>query len=304
MKTALIVPTLNPGKQWQDWVNAVKRQSVAADEIVVVDSSSDDGTFENFAEPRARVHKILRSNFDHGGTRQLGVDLVPDAEILIFLTQDAILENKDAIKELLIAFDDPNVGVAYGRQLPRPGADLIEAHARIFNYGDADQTRDQDAIQQMGIKAAFCSNSFAAYRRTALESVGGFPIGNIFGEDMFVAAKMIKSGWKSAYRAKATAFHSHHYDYAQEFRRYFDIGVFHSRNPWLIEQFGRPVGEGKKFVISELKYLVRHNIFLVPSAVFRTFLKYAGYKLGQAEAKLPLKTKIFLGMNKVFWKKV
>lgn len=304
MKTALIVPTLNPGKQWLDWMAAVRKQSVAADEIVVVDSSSDDGTFDNFAEPNVRVHKILRSDFDHGGTRQLGVNLVPDADILIFLTQDAILENKDAIKELLSAFDDPKVGVAYGRQLPRPGADLIEAHARIFNYGDMDQTRDQSSIPQLGIKAAFCSNSFSAYRRTALNEVGGFPVGNIFGEDMYVAAKMIKSGWKSAYRARATAFHSHHYDFAQEFRRYFDIGVFHVRNPWLIEQFGRPVGEGKKFVLSELKYLLKKNPLLIPSAVVRTFLKFGGYKLGQSEAKLSLKTKIFLGMNKVFWKKV
>lgn len=303
MKTALIVPTLNPGKQWRDWMSAVRRQTVSADELIVIDSSSDDGTFDNFSEPRFRVHRILRSNFDHGGTRQLGVNLVPDAEILIFLTQDAILESESAVQELLAAFDDPRVGVAYGRQLPRPGADLIEAHARIFNYGAVDQIRDQSAIENLGIKAAFCSNSFAAYRRTALEEVGGFPVGNIFGEDMYVTAKMIKAGWKSSYRAKATVFHSHHYDFAQDFRRYFDIGVFHSRNPWLIEQFGRPVGEGKKFVISELKYLVRHNVFLLPSAVLRTFLKYGGYKLGQSEARLPLKTKIFLGMNKVFWKK-
>ena len=89
-------------------------------------------------------------------------------------------------------------------------------------------------ISSIGIKAAFLSNSFAAYRRSALESVGGFPSDTIFGEDTFAAAKMLLNGWKIAYSAEATVYHSHNLTFIEEFRRYFDIGVFHSREKWFM----------------------------------------------------------------------
>ena len=80
---------------------------------------------------------------------------------------------------------------------------------------------------------AFISNSFAAYRVSVLKEVGGFPDDVIFGEDMFVATKMLKAGYKIAYAAGACVYHSHDYSLWQEMKRYFDMGVFHAREPWI-----------------------------------------------------------------------
>lgn len=118
-------------------------------------------------------------------------------------------------------------------------------------------------------------------------SVGGFPADVIFGEDMCVAARMILAGWKIAYRPDAQVYHSHDYGMWQEFRRYFDIGVMLAREPWLLDTFGKPEGEGARFVRSETAYLLRHAPLLVPSAWWRTLLKLAGFRIGKAEPVFP-----------------
>jgi len=155
--------------------------------------------------------------------------------------------------------------------------------------------------EEMGIKAVFLSNSLAAYRRSALIEVGGFPTTVIFGEDMIAAARLLLAGYKVAYVAEACAYHSHSYTRMQEFKRYFDIGVLHSREAWLLEEFGRANGEGKRFVLSELQYLRKTDAWQIPSAMLRTGIKFLGYRLGQMEARLSLGTKRRLSMHPKFW---
>jgi rhamnosyltransferase len=300
-KVALCVPTLNAGEQWAHWLAAWSAQLLRPPGLAI-DSASTDATPALAAAAGLRVCSISRASFNHGGTRQLAVSLLPQAEFLVFLTQDAILATPHAISNLLAAFDDPEVGAVCGRQLPHLDAGAIGAHARQFNYPAASSVRSAADIPSLGIKTAYLSNSFAAYRKSALMSVGGFPGDVIFGEDMCVAARMLLSGWKVAYRADAAVHHSHDYGMRQEFRRYFDIGVMHVREPWLLEKLGKPEGEGARFVRSETAYLWKHAPHLLPSAWWRTLLKLAGYRLGKAESALPLWLKRRLGMYQGYWK--
>lgn len=224
-----------------------------------------------------------------------------DVKILVFMTQDAILEDRDSFCTLLAAFCDRKVGLAYGRQLPRPGADWIETHARLYNYPDESQVRVREDIYRLGFKTAFCSNSFAAYRRKALKQVGGFPNRQIMIEDSIVGARLLLSGWSLSYNAEAVVIHSHAYSLKQEFSRYFDIGVSHSRNSQLLCEFGRPEGEGLRYVKSELKYLITRAPLLIPNAILRSFSKYIAYRFGLHERHLPKCIKRRLSMHKSFW---
>ena len=302
MKIVACIPTLQAASHLPRLFDGLARQSLKNFKVWVIDSSSDDGTAEICRHYGAELDCITKSAFNHGATRQLALTLCPDADIIIYMTQDAILASPDSIKNILAPFEDEKVGAVCGRQLPHKDASPIAAHARLFNYPAVSSVKSGDDIPQLGIKAAFISNSFAAYRRTALIDVGGFPSDTIFGEDTFVAAKMLQAGWKIAYAADATCYHSHNYSIKEEFERYFDIGVFHSREKWFIESLGKPEGEGKKFVLSELKYLLDKAPWLIPSAILRTGLKLVGYKLGQRAAAMPLWLKRKLNMNKGYWK--
>lgn len=301
-KYALIVPTLNPGCMWEKWTGLVNGEISKGIDVLVLDSESEDGTPQKALEAGFEVQKISRDKFDHGGTRQKGVEMYPEAEIFIFLTQDALLADSKALKELVKCFDDPSVGAAYGRQLPHENSEIIAAHARLFNYPAESRIKSLHDSKKLGIKTAFISNSFAAYRRKALKDVGGFPNNTILSEDTYVASKMLLKGWKIAYCAEAKVYHSHNYNFVQEFRRYFDIGVFHSRESWIREKFGHAEGEGLKFVVSEIKYIIeKKRIYLLLSVILRTMLKYIGYRLGMYERKIPNKIKKYFSMNKKFW---
>ncbi len=303
-KVGLIVPTLNAGDLWVSWLKAFDQQTRKPDCVLVIDSSSSDDTVALARAYGFEVKVIPKPEFNHGGTRQLGVNILSAMDIIVFLTQDALLASPDAIERLLVAFDDRQVGAAYGRQLPHRDAGPIAAHARLFNYPAESQLRGIEDRILFGIKSVFISNSFAAYRCSTLMQVGGFPAGTIMNEDTYVAGRMLVSGWKVAYCADAQVFHSHDYGFLDEFKRYFDIGVFHNYTAWLQQTFGRASGEGLRFVISEMRYLVKRAPWLIPSAVLRTGLKWLGFKLGALHLGLPRAIRRRFSLHKAFWLRV
>ena len=301
---AVIVPTLNPGPGWQAWLEAFAEQSVQPEQAVVIDSGSFGPEIEQSQKYGFEIIRIAKSEFNHGGTRQLAVQhLRSDCDVVVFLTQDAILANPVALKNLLAAFDNAAVAAAYGRQLPHKDAEPLGAHARYFNYAATSSLRSLASIPALGFKTCFISNSFAAYRIKDLLAVGGFPSDVILGEDTYIAAKLILNGKKIAYVADACVYHSHDYTILEEFRRYFDTGVLHALQPWLIESFGGASGEGKRFVMSELRYLAKNAPYLLPAAVIRTIMKLLGYRLGRAYTRLPENWRPLLSMHKGFWQK-
>jgi len=296
----VIIPTYNAAHQWTEFETSLSTQGLDPRQIVIIDSSSSDGTRDLAEKSGYRVVCIPKEEFGHGRTRQAACAFLPNAKFLLFLTQDSILNSPHSVERLCDAMSDPEVGAAYGRQLPRDGANPIERHARLFNYPEQSSVRSLESRQTLGIKAAFLSNSFAVYRRAALEAVGGFPDDVIFGEDSYVAARMLMAGWKVVYQADATTTHSHAFTISEEFRRYFDIGVHHSREPWLLEVFGGAGGEGLRFVRSELKYL-QCDRKLIPSALIRTAAKLLGYRLGLHWRSLPTELNRALSSNPGFW---
>jgi len=300
-KVGLIVPTLNAGSLWESWLKAFEQQTRLPDCLLLIDSSSSDDTVALARAQGFDVQVIPKSEFNHGGTRQSGVNVLSAVDIIVSLTQDALLAGPDAIERLLSAFDDERVGAAYGRQLPHRNAGPIAAHARLFNYPDESQLRGLEDRTRFGIKTVFISNSFAAYRRSALMQVSGFPVDTIMNEDTYVAGKMLVSGWKIAYCNDAQVFHSHDYSFLDEFKRYFDIGVFHTHTAWLQQTFGGTSGEGLRFVISEMRYLMKHAPWLIPSAVLRTGLKWLGFKLGALHQGLPRAIRRCFSLHKTYW---
>jgi len=298
----LIVPTLNAGPRWQEWLDAYRQQTVHPQNVIIIDSSSTDGTPELARGAGFVVHTISRSDFNHGGTRQMGVELAAPSEFVIFLTQDAILASPSSLECLVASFQNPDVVAAYGRQLPHKDATPVEAFARIFNYPAQSQIKTLKDTSSLGIKTAFISNSFAAYRRSTLLQIGGFPDHTILCEDVFVSARMLLLKQKIAYCADALVHHSHAYGSFEEFRRYFDIGVFHASEPWLMQNFGVR-GEGLRFVFSEMKYLLEVSPGSIPGACFRDFLKFIGYHLGLSEKHIPTVIKHQLSMHPSFWQK-
>ena len=281
ISVSVIVPTYNAGDSFYKFVEMIKRQTANVVQVLVVDSSSTDKTVEIAKENGFVVEVIDRKDFGHGKTRQYALEKI-DTEIVVFLTQDALLFNEYAIENLVkFLVADEKIAAVYGRQLPYPNTGILGSFARLNNYPNDSRVNTFGDKERLGIKAAFLSDSFSAYKRSLLMDIGGFPKHVNFGEDTYVAAKFLMNGFSTGYCAESKVYHSHDYSLQQEYERCKEIGKFHKQERWLLETFGKAEGEGLKFVINEAKYLFKKGKwYYLPIAFFHNVVKYLGYRFG------------------------
>jgi len=298
---AVVLTTWNSERFFSKFPGPLLAQGIRSDQVLIMDSESKDRTVELGRSLGFLVHEQARHEFNHGGTRALAVELLPWADFMVYTTPDAIMASSDTLRTLVAAFDDPQVGAAFGRQLPHADADSFARQACELNYPPQSRVRSMESRKDLGFKAIFFSNNLGAYRRLALEAVGNFPARVITAEDSYTAARMMMAGWKTAYVAEAAVYHSHNQTLPQLFRRYFDTGVLHARESWMRKEFGEPAGEGLRFVSAEVRRLLREAPLQVPKVGLRTIFKFAGYQLGKREALLPIRIKRSIGNFHEFW---
>jgi rhamnosyltransferase len=302
MKLAAIILTYNSQTLLPALFDGVALQALQPDEIIVMDSNSRDSSRDIAAARGARVYTHGVRKFNHGGTRRWASELT-DADILIYLTHDAVPADAEAFAHIVAAIKNvPDAGMAFGRQLPNPGAGTLGRHHRMFNYPAESKVKRLADARELGIKTCFASDSFSAYRRDRLMEIGGFPQDVISCEDQFVAARLLIAGYAVVYAGDARVYHSHDYSITEEFKRYFDSGAFFAMHPWIMQKFGSASGEGKRFVESEARYLLDSgHWYLLPKALIGSVAKFAGFKAGLSQARLSNAMKRKFGMHSAYW---
>lgn len=223
MKISVIIPTLNAGARLTKLLDALKRQSVKPDEILIVDSQSDDDTPKIAKAAGARFIPILRSEFDHGGTRDMALRQ-SQGDVVVFMTQDALPTDERFIEHLIAPLADPMVAAVGGRQTAYPDARPYEKAVRAHNYPDEERVWSAQDIDRLGVQAFLISDVCAAYRREAYLAANGFDHPILTNEDMLMAERLLHAGCKLAYSGRAAVYHSHRFSLAQEYRRNFIIG--------------------------------------------------------------------------------
>ncbi len=301
---SVIIPVKNGSETLQELLASLIIQTLDCDEILISDSGSTDDSIAIAEKYHAKIVHIQPESFDHGGTRSLLVQLARN-DIVVFLTQDVILKRKDALEKLITPLIvEEKVASCYGRQFPAFHANHFAASLRAFNYPEESKSYTAADKETHGILTIFASNSFAAYRKNALVEVGYFRDKLIFGEDTIAVAALIEAGFTHCYVAEAEAYHSHNYTPAQDFKRYFDIGVLHSREKEIIGKYGSAEGRGMRYLRHEMDMIKKKGTYgLLPELGLRVFLKYWGFKLGYIHNCLPSRLLQKLSMNPGWWLK-
>lgn len=277
----VIIPTYNAGPKFKDVLEMLKVQSeLGIDEVMVVDSSSTDGTQVLVQSYGYELIVIPKEEFGHGKTRKMAAEKAGNVDIVIYMTQDALPYDQYCIANICAYFDeDDTLAAVYGRQVPYPETDIFGTHARLFNYPENSYIREFEDRKRYGIKTAFFSDTFGAYKKSVLEELGSFPDVK-FSEDTCMAGKMLVAGYKVGYCAEAKVYHSHTFTIWEEYKRYKEIGRFYREQSWLIDTFGKAEGEGLRFIKSQACFLYQNKKVLdFPEFVLRNGLKYLGYKL-------------------------
>ncbi|QQM67931.1 glycosyltransferase [Actinomyces weissii] len=250
----VVIPTLNAEKTLPGLLKNISQQAFRPDEVIVIDSESDDLTCAIAkADDAVSLIKIERSDFDHGMTRQKAL-LGAKHDIVCFLTQDALPKDSHYFYHLLKPLSDASIGMVTGKQVPYPNARRSEALVREFNYGKRSFIRSAEDIPRLGIKAFFASDVCSAYHRPTFKAVGGFGYCNT-NEDMLIAARMLRGGARVAYESSAQVYHSHNFTVWQQYRRNLEIGKFLALHADELE-VPSEVGEGLRMVSAVGKRLL------------------------------------------------
>ena len=223
---SIVIPTLNAEGEIDALLGLFEGQTLKPCEILVVDSSSGDGTAAEVAKhPAVEFLGIDRKDFNHGSTRDMALRRT-SGDFVCFLTQDAVPASDEYLERLVAPMlADDEVALVSGRQLPKADARRFEQLVRGFNYPDAPSVRGKEDLARYGIKTFFASDVCSCYRRSAYLACGGFDRVNT-NEDMLMAARFVAAGYKVAYEPAAEVYHSHNLTPREQYARNRAVGRF------------------------------------------------------------------------------
>jgi rhamnosyltransferase len=268
--------------------------------VLVIDSSSTDGTASLAQSMGAETFIIPQSEFNHGLTREKGRQLL-GTDIVVMVTQDAYATSPETLGKLVRPLINRQASVSYARQLPHEGAGFFASFARKFNYPAEGHTRSLKDRDKFGLYTFFCSNSCAAYLNSALDQIGGFQ-DVLFGEDTMAVAQLLRLQHRIAYVSEAEVRHSHDYTLKQEFCRHFDIGLARKSYQHLFDTAEKDTKRGQAYVKALFEALIKEHPLLLPYAALQTLCKFAGYQLGRSSEQAPLRFKKLFSSQKFYWK--
>lgn len=298
MKIGIVIPTLESRYHLRRCLPPLL-ESPLNPEILIVDSSSLDGTALLAERLGAKVHVIPRSDFNHGLTRERARCML-DVDIIVMMTPDAYAQDHHMLEKLIAPIVEGKAECAYARQMPHQRSTFFAAFPREFNYPETSHIRGIEDQQTHGSYLYFCSNSCAAYKMDALDAIGGFK-SVLLGEDTLAAAQLLQKGYHIAYVAEAIVHHSHSYSLKEEFRRYFDTGLAREEYRQWIATVEQDSSRGKALLAAMLKRLILERPYLIPYALMSGATKWFGYKLGQRSMNAPLWMKKLFSAHRAYW---
>lgn len=308
MEVTVLIPTYRPDGKLNELLRRLSKQTMLPSRVLLLNTvdGEEDGQLSESVDrfrdcfPVLSVFHVDRKDFDHGGTRHLGMTFA-DTELVLCMTQDAVPKDRHLISSLAGWFEDPLVSVVYGRQLALRGSMPEERFTRSFNYPDTSRVKSKEDLEQLGIKTFFCSDVCAMWRRETYFEMGGFERRTIFNEDMILAGKMIRAGYRIVYDADAEVWHSHSYSCVKQLKRNFDLGVSQAEHPEVFSM-ASSTGEGIKMVKQNAAWLLRSgNGLRIPKLIMDSGCRYLGYFLGKRYRKLPKRLILKLTDNRMYW---
>lgn len=301
-RVSCVMVTRNAGAFAEEMVEALSRQTLQPDELIVFDTNSGDGTDQTFAVAGARVFEVSEDSFHHASTRNRAAELAV-GETLVFLTQDAIPANEKTLELLVAPLAGGTADATFARHMPRPTASPLERFARLTNYPNSSRLVLPEDPARSGIRAFFFSNACSAVCKRTLTAVGGFPENTVMNEDMLFAAKALHMGYRLAYVAESHVWHSHELGPLETLKRYFDVGtVFRDAS----ESLGgvRTEREGLTYANALFTELARRRqIAWMLAAVLETALKAIGFWLGRHHHVLPRTWRRNLSLHPAYWRR-
>jgi glycosyltransferase involved in cell wall biosynthesis len=195
------------------FLDALFEQSRAADEIIVVDGGSHDGSFELLLE-QARIRPVLRVERAPGANISAGRNAAIRVAggSVIAVTDAGAVADRDWLARLVEPFEhDGDVGVVSGWFRPGGGTPFERALGAIIT----------PHLREVRAETFLPSSRSVAFRRGWWERVDGYPEWLSHCEDLVFDLEVRRQGAQFAFRPEAVVTWTSRSSLRQFFRQYF-----------------------------------------------------------------------------------
>ena len=274
-KISIIMRSHNDVDLIDDTLRAIFNQTIKDFELLNVDSSSTDGTFEIIKKYNPdNVIQNRPEDYNPGRVLNDAISRV-SGEWLVFCNSDCTPQSEDWLEKLVAPLEREDVAATFSRQVERPDADAIVRLMYEKGFG---------ARIAQGQPKVFFSLASAAIKRSIWEERPFYTDAN-YSEDVEWAHWAKNAGYDIVYAPESVAMHSHNYTLKQLKKRHIgegeaDVFIFGAK-PSLWGQFVRWL----KFLVTDTAWFLKHGrigwIFFGP--IYRAVMcraYYKGTKLG------------------------
>ena len=236
MRVSVAIPCYNGATYLAQTIESLLVQSYPADEILVIDDGSTDGSAEIIRRYPVRLVQH-EQNKGLAAARNTAI-ATTTGDVLAFIDVDAFAD-PDWLKVLLGGYDDPQVGGVGGQG--------VESNIRSL----ADRWRQVHANQSYGNvpkDVEYLYGLCMSFRLSALRGVGGFNVAfRTNGEDVDIGLRLNARGFRLRYLPDAKVYHQRTDD---------ELSLRHTMEAWCVAAY-------------HAKYVNRHHPWRVFAGTLR-----------------------------------
>lgn len=203
-RVTMLIAGHNEADSIERCVQSLREQSRPPDEIIVISDGSTDRMPEKLRrlQERGLIREAHCTQVRSGKSAAVNLALSrATGDIVVNVDCDCTFD-RQALKEILRPFGDPRTGAVAGNIVVGNAGHSLTARFQAIEYliSISQGKQAADFTDQMSC----VSGAFGAFRRVALQRVGGLDAGG--GEDLDVTLRLRKAGWRTLFAAESMCY--------------------------------------------------------------------------------------------------
>ena len=208
-KISIIIRSYNESKHLPMLLYGLKKQDYKIEETILVDSGSEDDTVKIAENAGLKIVHIKKNDFTFGRSLNFGCRNAK-GDILVFISAHCYPKYQDWLRQLIIPFEDKEVGMVYGKQ----------RGTKTSNFSELQLFKKLYPSQQPNRMRWFANNANSAIRKDLFDKIQ-FDEDLSGCEDIDYAKKISQLNYRTIYSFKATIYHLHEENFKQISNRFY-----------------------------------------------------------------------------------